>query len=176
MSQIWDPAAPSPSQEWDYSLNATKDKLDSVQSNFSGTGAPPSPVVGMGWSDTTKQTNKRRNFANNAWLADIHGDADFMLWLYRNDTNPGMVIDPTVSDVVLAAKGGTTYVTGGTLAGTWAQTSNTWSTSGPSATEPVTGGVSNVASSSHSHTVTAGANAGVWRPAAAVGTMQKPDL
>lgn len=123
MSQTWDSSAPATTNDWDDDIPAIKNKFDSLQSNFSGTGAPASPAGGQGWTDTGSTTHKRRNSANTAWLADLHGDANFKIPVYRNDTCDGWVIDTTVTDRVIALKGGSDAynVNGGTNAGTsWA--------------------------------------------------------
>jgi len=54
-----------------------------------------------------------------ASMGVMTGDADQKIWVYRNSAMTGWVIDSSVQDVVLAAKGGSTYGTAGTTAGSW---------------------------------------------------------
>lgn len=179
MSQTWDASAPVKTNDWDDDILAMKNKFDSLQSSFSGTSAPTSPVIGQLWADTTDDIMKVRNFAGTGWDASLHGDSSCKIWIYRNDTNVGMVIDATVSDRVLAIKGGSNAynVNGGNTAGTWTQTANTWTTQTSTADVTINiGAATDVSTDGHNHSVTAGAQSGVWRPAAAVGTMQYPDL
>ena len=117
-------------------------------------------------------------------LSQLNGfvaSASNYIWVYRNTAMTGWAIDATFADRVLAFKGGTAAynVTGGSVAGTWTQPNHDHggTTSSPSATTTtnlIAG--QNVASDGHTHTITAGATASTWRPAAAVGTAQYPDV
>lgn len=91
------------------------------KSSFSGASSPSNPVAGMQWFDTTNTALRLRDSGNAAWLAFLTGDSSQKLWIYRNDSVEGWAIDATVSDRVLAIKGGTQAynVNGGTNAGTW---------------------------------------------------------
>ena len=159
-----------------------------------------------------------RQESNGNTIRILIGDASAKFWMYRNSTSPGFVIDATVTDRVLAFKGGTDAynVNGGNQAGTWTQPSHIHS--GPSHTHTTdahthTGGA-------HTHAVTysggatygavvaysvtftiasgeaaatgsgaggstsaggtgstgSGATAATYRPYAAVGTLQYPDI
>jgi hypothetical protein len=90
-----------------------------LKNMFSGASAPADPVAGMPWFDTTKKVQKQRNAGNSAWIGLMHGDGSQKIWVYRNSAMDGWAIDSSVSDVVLAAKGGATYTTGGATAGSW---------------------------------------------------------
>lgn len=123
MAQTWTANCFATTQDWDASLQAMEDNHLALQSNFSGSSAPTSPVAGQGWTDTTNSNHKRRNAAATAWIADLHGDASFKIPVYRNDTCEGWDIDTSVTDRVIALKGGSgAYnANGGTNAGTaWA--------------------------------------------------------
>lgn len=93
------------------------------RSFFSGASAPSNAVAGHPWFDTTQNLPKIRNDANSAWIAILTGTIYQKLWIYRNDTDDGWAIDATVTDRVLALKGGSGLynVNGGVNAGeTWA--------------------------------------------------------
>ena len=96
-----------------------------IKSSFSGTSSPADAVGGMLWHDSTAR--KVRNYANSAWLISLLGDASQKMWVYRNDTCEGWVVDSSVTDRVLAFKGGSNAynVNGGNPGGTWTQTSHT---------------------------------------------------
>lgn len=94
-----------------------------LRSSNSGASAPPNTEAGLQWWDTVKNLLKIRNDANSAWLAILQGSASQKLWIYRNDSDDGWAIDATVTDRVLALKGGSGLynANGGTNAGeTWA--------------------------------------------------------
>ncbi|HBA84919.1 MAG TPA: hypothetical protein DCZ95_12565 [Verrucomicrobia bacterium] len=90
-----------------------------LKSSFSGTSSPSNVVGGMLWHDSTAR--KVRNYANSAWLISLMGDANQKMWVYRNDTCEGWLVDSSVTDVALAIKGGAQAynVNGGNIAGSW---------------------------------------------------------
>jgi len=92
-----------------------------LKSMFSGGSAPSNTVAFMFWGDTGNDILKRRNAENDAWLAVLAGDASFKIPVYNNDTCEGWVIDSSVTDRVIALKGGSQAynANGGTNAGTW---------------------------------------------------------
>lgn len=196
-----------------------------LKSMFSGGAAPSNLVAFMPWGNTSSgdECLKRRNAANTAWLEILSGDINFKAWVYRNDTCEGWVIDATVTDRVLAVKGGANAynVNGGNPAGTWTQPGHTltaaeipdhahsgtvdsdgnhthnvktWVIGG--AIDDVIqqiddGNASDAApaaaesAGAHTHTFTTDTDGGgdgshnhgvTYRPAAAVGTLQYPDL
>ena len=89
------------------------------RSFFSGNSAPPNPVAGHPWFDTADQLPKIRNDGNNAWIAILTGTVSQKIWIYRNNTDDGWLIDSGVTDRVLAVKGGSAAydVSGGNTAG-----------------------------------------------------------
>jgi len=156
-----------------------------------------------------------RQESNGNTIRILIGDASAKFWMYRNSTSPGFVIDATVTDRVLAFKGGSDAynVNGGNQAGTWTQPSHTHS--GPSHTH--TGDAHTHTGGAHTHTWSgssagqygavidqtlmvssgavatssggggstsasgtgstgSGATAATYRPYAAVGTLQYPDI
>lgn len=85
-----------------------------IKSLWSGTTAPSIDVVaGTPWFDTSKKLLKIRNEANSAWLGLMHGDVNQKILVYRDSAMDGWAIDSSVSDKLIALKGGSTYVTGG---------------------------------------------------------------
>jgi len=226
MSQTFTDDLYSQSTVADTTLTNMENNFAALKSLFSGSAAPSNLVGFMPWGDTTADHEilKRRNEANDAWLAVLSGDAGFKVWVYRNDTCEGWVIDSAITDRVLAVKGGSNAynVNGGVNAGTWTQPGHTLTASeipdhAHSGTVNSDGahthdvrtypyqesggnGVSLQADSSgtftdisgaalsggaHTHTFTTDTDGGgdgshnhgdTYRPAAAVGTLQYPDL
>ena len=199
----------------DTTLTNMENNCAALKSSFSGGAAPSNPVPFMLWGDTSAgdECLKRRNDANDAWLAVLCGDANQKMWIYRNDSCEGWVIDATVTDRVLAVKGGSNAynVNGGVNAGTWTQPGHTLVTNEIPAHNhtTVTGGdhshsiainnasagivnamgggtqthsVNTGSDGDHNHTITntgGGAlhnHGDTYRPAAAVGTLQYPDM
>ena len=128
----------------------------------------------------------------------VRADKDFKIWLHRNDAAPGFVVDSSVSDKVLAIKGGSDAydVNGGNTGGdfdhnhqwlNWiADGSNTQSYDSSGGDKILNG--EGPTSGAISHLILSSANGSdiqvsdQWtsapvankRPAAAVGTLQKP--
>nr|MDA3834919.1 hypothetical protein [Spirochaetales bacterium] len=102
---------------WSTDLQNIENALFTLNTMFSGTIAPANAVQGKPWMDTGKGVLKR--YATSSWVGLMHGDVWQKLWVYRNSAMAGRVVDATVSDRVLAFKGGTTYITGGASAGSW---------------------------------------------------------
>ena len=176
-----------------------------LKSTNSGGSAPANQVAGMLWFDTTKKVQKQRNQGDSAWIGLMHGDVSQKVWVYRNAAMDGWAIDGTVTDKVLALKGGATYTAGAATAGSWTLsgfTSGTESadhthgvsiTSGaPSATVNIPDGAGGTpqfpGSQTHTHAVSGNTGVksaththtvshdGTSRVAAAVGTLQYLDL
>lgn len=198
-----------------------------LKSSFSGSSAPSDVVAGQLWYHTSKGL-RIRNAGNSAWLKALQGDAYNKTWFYRNDTSEGWIIDSSLTDRVIAIKGGSAAfnVSGGTAGGTWTVSglaaanesahvhaatahNHKWydvlsgeadkdgagvalsATIGKAYPHMVitadendsqmnqdlntstNGGSNTGAGSAHTHTVSQDAG---WRPAAAVGTLQYPDL
>lgn len=94
-----------------------------LRSTNSGAAAPSNTEAGLQWWDTVNNRLKIRDDANATWLGVLHGSASLKLWVYRNTTDDGWTIDATVTDRVLALKGGAGLynANGGTVAGeSWA--------------------------------------------------------
>lgn len=114
----------------------------------------------------------------------LTGTADHKTWVYSNTATPGWIIDTTITDRVLAIKGGSGdyNVLGGVQAGSWSHGHTVgnhthaisysgysplaYQTTGPEyATSSPTGGASGNTGDNTS-----------FRPYAAVGTLQYPDM
>ncbi|MEW6670236.1 MAG: hypothetical protein AB1427_00950 [Thermodesulfobacteriota bacterium] len=137
-------------------LQNMENNFASLKSMFSGAAAPSNPVAGMLWFDTTKKVLKQRNVANSAWIGLMHGDLSQKGWVYRNAAMDGWAVDSTVTDRVLALKGGTGLynVSGGTVAGeTWANL-KAHTHPGPSHAH----GLGTMAAQNHVHTLASGSN------------------
>jgi len=68
MSQTFNDAVPASTRNALEDLTAIRNNFAALKSCFSGATAPPNPVAGMWWYDTTANILKLRNEANNAWL------------------------------------------------------------------------------------------------------------
>jgi hypothetical protein len=68
MSQTYNDAVPAITRNALEDLTAIRNNFAALKSCFSGATAPPGPVAGMWWYDTTANMLKIRNEANNAWL------------------------------------------------------------------------------------------------------------
>jgi hypothetical protein len=97
-------------------LENMEDNFAALKSSFSGTASPGSAVTGQLHMDTDNHVLK---MYDTAWRGLMHGDTSQKIWVYRNDAMDGWMVDSSVSDRVLAFKGGTTYTTGGAGAGSW---------------------------------------------------------
>ncbi|WP_054031253.1 hypothetical protein [Desulfatitalea tepidiphila] len=222
MSQQWTDDVFDPNHVAATDLQNMENDFACLKSSFSGTGYPSNVVGGQ----VCHRPNGRRarNYANNAWLGVLLGDANQKMWVYRNDTCEGWVIDPSVADVVLGIKGGAAAynVDGGNLAGSWTLSGLTHAhthtngahvhqwydrasgadrtfNSAGSATAIVGGGKQDIEISVNTGDVSSGidmdcftssvggqttsaastsaiSSNGAWRPRAAVGTLQYPDL
>jgi hypothetical protein len=101
--------------------------LECLRSFFSGASAPSNLIEGHVWWDTSSGTElnplPKIRGDNSDWLAILTGDVDQKIWIYRNDIVDGWAIDTSVTDRVIALKGGSDLYdrTGGGVAGeTWA--------------------------------------------------------
>lgn len=89
-----------------------------LRSSFSGGTAPSNAVDGNLYYDTG--TDLLKLYRNAAWAGVLVGSVAFKMWVYLNAAEDGWTIDAaSVTDRVLAFKGGSTYVTAGANAGTW---------------------------------------------------------
>ena len=163
------------------------------RSSFSGSGTPASPVAGLQYLDTGSKALKVYNSDGDAWLAQLIGDASFKIPVYRNDTCDGWLIDATVTDRVIALKGGAQAynANGGTNAGSFTYTGFTMVHTHPVSRDgwgetstAVVGRISVYkANLQAANSITSGAAStsavtgdGTDRPAAALCTLQYPDL
>jgi len=119
MSQTYEPNIYQSDHAAQTDLGNIEANFATLRSSFSGASAPSGPVPFQLFGDTTDETLQFRNADDNAWFGLMHGDNAQKIYVYRNDAMEGMAIDSSVSDKVLAVKGGATYTTGGATAGTW---------------------------------------------------------
>lgn len=68
MTQTYNDAVPASTRDALEDLTAIRNNFAALKSCFSGSTAPPNPVAGMWWYDTTANILKLRNEANSAWL------------------------------------------------------------------------------------------------------------
>ena len=129
-----------PTQDWTEDLYESTHVADTdlqnielnfatLKNSFAGTSAPANAEAGLAWFDTTKKIMKIRNQADSAWLGVMYGTTSYKVWVYINAAGDGWVIDSSVTDRVLALKGGAQAynVSGATQAGSWTQPNSTLS-------------------------------------------------
>jgi hypothetical protein len=75
MAQTFNDAVPASTRNALEDLTAIRNNFAALKSCFSGATAPPNPVAGMWWYDTTANILKLRNEANTAWL-DVYDFAN----------------------------------------------------------------------------------------------------
>ena len=127
MSQTWTDDSYAAGHVGQTDLQNMENNFLALKSSFSGASAPAGPVAGLQYMDTGSGTLKIYDAAGAAWLAQLMGDATQLMWVYRNDTCDGWVVDATVTDAGLAIKGGAQAynVNGGNIAGSWTQPDGT---------------------------------------------------
>jgi len=110
-------------------LQNMENNFESIRSSFSGATAPANLVAGHLWFDTSKLILKVRNNANSAWLGVMYGSTAYKVWVYANSAGDGWVLDSSLTDRVIAIKGGSqAYNTnGGAAAGSWTIAAHTHS-------------------------------------------------
>lgn len=121
MSQLWTADTYALTMNGATSLQNMEDNFTTLKSTFSGASAPSNNVAGQLWFDTTYAILKVRNAANSAWLGVMYGNSSNLIWMYANAATNGWVVYSSITDRVLAIKGGSQAynVTGGNVAGTW---------------------------------------------------------
>jgi hypothetical protein len=119
MSQTWTDDVFATGHAYNTDLGNMENNFAALKSLFSGAAQPASMAACHPWFDTTKHVLKVRNDSDGAWIGLMHGDVSQKVWVYRNAAMAGWAIDSSVTDKVLALKGGSTYVTGGATAGSW---------------------------------------------------------
>lgn len=163
-------------------LAQIENNFAAIKSTFSGASAPSNAVAGMLWMRTggTGDGLRVRDTANNAWHKVLTGSAALKIWAYINAVDEGWKIDATITDRVIALKGGSNAwnVNGGTLAGTHTQPNHDHggATDVDTSTLQDQGSGSNTNTPRHDHDINGDATAATWRMAAAVGIMIYPDL
>jgi len=181
----------------------------SIKTLFAGSSHPGNGGVtlaaGVPWYKTTTYLGWR-GYTGSAWEKLLQGDANHKVWSYVGTAGEGWRIDTSVTDVVLALKGGSQAynVSGGNQAGSWDMSgalsnanasSHTHSfsdtSSAPSAADGNSGvgtdGAFQYGDATHTHTVSGTTGAGgihthvissdnTDRPRAAVGILIYPEL
>lgn len=109
-------------------MQNVENNLECLRSNFSGTSSPANALAGHPWYDTGASSRnggdnqnllKVYNQTRSVWYGVMTGDINQKIPVYRNDQMDGWVIDTSVTDKIIAVKGGSTYTTGGVTAGSW---------------------------------------------------------
>jgi hypothetical protein len=158
----------SSGMEAPFSLQAFEDNLRSLKSSFSGLGAPSNTTPGMLWFDMSAgKAFKVWNKSATAWFGIMAADSAHKIWVYRNAAPEGWAIDASVTDVVLALKGGGYGGTGGVTGGTWVQPSMTLDISQIP--------YHNHGGGDHAHVIDAYSEQGGGTPAVALGIIASPN-
>jgi hypothetical protein len=200
MSQSWTDNTYQSDHVSGTDLQNMENNFGCLKTMFSGSSAPSGTVAGMPWYDTNKNLLKIRNNANDAWYGAFQwepaggGEPTTLFWIYSNSAIEGWVIDSSLTDRVLALKGGSQAynVNGGNVGGTWQLPDHTLTTAEiPPHSHSIAIGWAYSAwvylSGVHvllGGVVLTGATGGggahnhgnTWRPYAAVGTLQYLDF
>jgi len=119
MAQTWEDDVYASGHNAATDLQNIENNFAALKSLFSGTTPPGSMAACHPWFDSAQHVLKIRADDDSAWFGLMHGDVDQKIWVYRNSAMTGWAVDATVSDRVLAMKGGSTYTAGGAGAGAW---------------------------------------------------------
>lgn len=101
-------------------LQKMKDNFECLRTTFAGIEAPPL-AEGLLWFETDTNILRIQTAGLGGWLGLMTGNVTQKIWIYRNDTLPGWVVDVTVTDHVVALRGGLYGDVGGVTVGTWTQ-------------------------------------------------------
>ena len=126
MAQDWKTMSYASSNEAVCDLSKFEDNFAVLQGHFSGTGAPSASVQGQLWFDTDDKIMKIYN--GSAYKGLMYGSASAKIWVYLNSAPDGWIQDSSVTDKIVAVKGGSTYTTAGTAQGSWTMSGLTSST------------------------------------------------
>jgi len=137
MSQTWTDNCFNAAGVAQTDMQNIENNFAAIKSSFSGTSVPSFTLVGgMLWCDQDSNNDsspsdhtmlKVRKYDNTGWVNVLLGDSSQKMWVYRNDCGEGWLIDSSVTDRVIALKGGTNAynVNGGVNGGTWTQPNHT---------------------------------------------------
>ena len=106
-------------------LQNIENNFAALKSTFSGAASPANTEAGMLWYDIDAGTSnqgvlKLRDDDDATWFGVMHADETHKIWVWRDSALDGWAVDAaSATDMVLSLKGGATYVTGATTAGSW---------------------------------------------------------
>lgn len=102
-------------------LQNMENNFHCLKTLFSGSSAPSDSTGGMPWFDSGNKLLKVRNSTNGAWLGVLAASSSPRFWVYANAAGDGWIVDSSVTDRVVAIKGGSAAynVAGANVAGTW---------------------------------------------------------
>ncbi len=178
----------------DDTMNAMEGNFKALRSNFSGANAPVNILLGQLWHRPGASSECLHVLnSNNVWMNIFLGDEEHQMYFYRNDSCIGWELVTGVEDAVLAVKGGSDVynVDGGDVAGTWTvpdhthdpgtyQISHTHTgdrltlEGTPPSTTTAIDAVYNTVTVLEGISESVALVSSTWRPAAGVGTLQKP--
>jgi hypothetical protein len=120
MAQNYDPDCFEATHVAQSDLQKMKDNFECLRTTFAGIAVPPL-AEGLLWLDTATNILRVQKAGVGGWLGILTGDTNQKIWVYRNDTLPGWVVDASVIDHLLALRGGLYGAAGGVTVGTWTQ-------------------------------------------------------
>ncbi len=175
------------------SLNRMEGNFKALKSTNSGPNEPDyMPTAGL-WYQTESNEGLKLSVNNSVVAVVLMSDSSHKVWVGKNESSAGWVIDGSIYDCLISIKGGSYGVVGGVTTGSWNFFSHSHTPGSYSVNHvhTVTSSVSNVGptelnatgrfftgtpSGNPAVTGTSGPNssASTWRPSALVGTVQYP--
>lgn len=105
-------------------MTNVEDNFATLKNSFAGVASPTATVAGQIYFNTSKKIHHFLNATESDFLGLLPGDLNTKIWQYRNDATPGWIIDNSVTDKVIALKGGSDAydINGGTSGGDYNHT------------------------------------------------------
>ena len=193
MSQSWVSDLYEQAYSCPQTLGNMEKMFETLRTSFSGgTDTTDIHTPGGIWYNPINHTLRLRNSTNAGWLGIMLSDLDSAFWICRHYAEDGWVVIDSVADKVIAIQGGTKKYQdkGGQIAGSFelghSHTGAGITTSGTTTVTPhdwISSADNNVNSydDAHNHNATlatgkSSVNSTSFRPAALVGTLQRPVL
>ena len=196
MSQDWDNDIYNYYRTGHQTFQNMEKMFETLRTSFSGDSSPTNAINGLIWFALTDQSLR---LYNDGWMGIMQGTSAQIIFIYRSSTDEGWVVQSGAADVVLAISSNPgveidptdppNYITpGGTLGGSWDYPTHkhgpgSLKTGESNQYTPLAAGGTYQrlrSSQNHKHLLKgkSGDSSAVsnWRPAAAIGTLQKLDI
>jgi len=105
----------------DTTLQNMENMFATLKNSYAGNSAPANSKAGQVWFDNDNKLLKLHRQDVEDWQGIMHGSSATPIWMYVNTAPEGWVLGPSVTDRVLALKGGSYGATGGVQVGAWQQ-------------------------------------------------------